>query len=107
MLEQGCKMSMLFEESGIIITGITEQGNKFRPSNWLERLASCFASFQNQKLHYNEMVKPIMHGGKKRLFLANRFSQLNPQGFQFVMDFAVRNHLQVEQVGESAFMEVA
>lgn len=100
-------VNMFSEESGVIITGLTEQGNNFRPSDWMERLASCFASFQDHKLHYNEMVKPIMYNGKQRLFLAKRFSQLNPQGFQFVMDFAMSNHLQVEQVGDSAFMEVA
>ena len=98
---------MLFEESGIIISGITEQGNKFRPSDWVERIASDFASFDKRKLHYSNLVKPIMHGGEKRLFVANRFSQLNPQGFQFVMEFAMRNHLKVEQVDVTAFSEVA
>jgi hypothetical protein len=77
---------MLFEESGIIISGITEQGNKFRPSDWVERIASDFANFEKRKLH---------------------FSQLNPQGFQFVMNFAMRNHLKVEQVEKTVFSEVA
>lgn len=98
---------MLFEESGIIISGITEQGNTFRPSDWVERIASDFASFEKHKLHYSRLVKPIMHEGEKRLFLAKRFSQLNPQGFQFVMDFAMRNHLKVEQVDATALSEVA
>ena len=98
---------MLFEESGIIISGITEQGNKFRPSDWVERIASDFASFEKRKLHYNNLVKPVMHGGEKRLFMANRFSQLNPQGFEFVVNFAMRNHLKVEQVEKTVFSEIA
>lgn len=98
---------MAIDESGFFISGVTEQGKKFRPSDWVERLASTFADFKMNRLFYCEAIKPVVQGEQKGLFVANNFAERNPQGFQFVMEFARSNCLQIESVGEHVFQDVA
>ena len=80
--------------------GVTRNGNKFRPSDWIERLATVFASFgSTQRLRYNKLIHPSVYDGLRCLFVATSLAVIDPAGFDFVMDFANSNQLQIKQVG--------
>jgi hypothetical protein len=87
---------MSIEKSGFLILGVTDNGHKFRPSDWIERIATVFASFDvQQRLRYNPMVTPVRHNEQQCLFLDKNLEGIEPAGYKFVMDFAYSNHLQI------------
>jgi hypothetical protein len=91
---------MTQEQTGYCILGITRNGNRFRPSDWVERIATAFASFgSSQRLHYNNLIRPSVYDGLRCLFVATSLAVIDPAGFDFVMDFANSNQLQVKQIG--------
>lgn len=92
---------MTKENSGHFILGITQKGNKFRPSDWVERIASVFGSFDtSQRLRYNTLVRPAIFEGLRCLFVAGSLAMLDPAGYDFVMEFANSNQLQIKQMGQ-------
>ena len=81
---------------GYLISGINSYGVKFRPSDWIERIASTFASFdERQRLQYLPNLTPRMHGGEWCLFVANELATLNPAAFEFIMNFVSSNQLKI------------
>ena len=99
-------MSNIPDEEVHVIQGIKEDGGKLRPSDWIERLSSTLASFGNdQRLKYNEYVQPCMVNGEKCLVVARGLSNKNPEMYDFVMNFAKGNKLQImtdRRVGDRA-----
>ena len=88
-------------ETGYFITGLTYTGQKFRPSDWIERVATVCGCFdENRRLHYNPMVKPFHYDGMKGLFIATRLQTLNPNAYDYVMGFSLSNNLEVLNIGE-------
>jgi hypothetical protein len=85
------------------IQGITSDGRKFRPSDWSERLCgvlSCFgpgAAGPNARLQYSSYVRPVMVGDIKCVVVDARLRDIEPMAFDFVMNFARDNGLQVSE----------
>ncbi len=90
---------MLIEEAGNYIFGINENGNKFRPSDWIERIASTIGSFDvNRRLRYNPSVMPVKYDGQHCLFVAENLVETNPSAYRYVMDFVNSNCLVVKTI---------
>lgn len=90
------------EESGYFVLGTSKNGHKFRPSDWVERIATVFASFDaGHRLRYDPMVTPASYEGQKCLFISSRLVSTNPAAYRFIMDFANSNHLLVEATGQA------
>ena len=88
---------MTIQTAGYFIFGITTQGNKFRPSDWVERIASAFGRFdQSQRLHYSPLVMPAKFDNQSCLFVAASLEKLDPAGYNFIIDFAQNNHLVIK-----------
>ncbi|MDY3331879.1 MAG: DUF3579 domain-containing protein [Pelistega sp.] len=92
----------------LIIYGLTKSGQKFRPSDWAERLAGVMAQFrppgiQSSHLTYSPYVIPNDKNGHKCLIVDERLRQLEPKAWKFVNDFATDNDLTVEVIGEAEF----
>ncbi len=88
---------MLIEKTGNCIFGINENGNKFRPSDWIERIASTYGSFDaNHRLRYNPSVKPIKLDGQSCLFIGDNFAVANPYAYSYIMGFVTSNSLVVK-----------
>jgi hypothetical protein len=86
----------------LIIEGVRENGTKFRPSDWPERISSTFAVFgKDHRLHYAPQVCPRMLNGQKVLAIEPSLQWQNPTVFQAVMKFARENNLRtrMEQDG--------
>lgn len=87
------------EEAGQYIIGVTEKGKKFRPSDWVDRIASVFGYYDaNRRLQYSPFVRPAIFEGLRCLFIASSLLIVDPAGYDFVMDFAKSNHLQIKHV---------
>ncbi|MBI5752975.1 MAG: DUF3579 domain-containing protein [Hydrogenophilales bacterium] len=79
-----------------IISGIQEDGKKLRPTDWVERISSTLASFdENHRLHYSVSVQPCLIDGDKCLVVARCLEETNPAAYEFVMEFARSNKLRI------------
>ena len=85
------------------LQGITTTGERFRPSDWSERLCGVMSSFgpgasgRNAKLKYSLYVRPVILAGIKCVVVDERLKDLEPMAFSFVMNFAKDNCLVVTE----------
>ena len=81
-----------------VIRGVTEEGKKLRPSDWIERISSTLASFgSDQRLHYSNAVAPCIIDGEKCLVVARNLNEVNPDAYDYVMNFAKSNQLCIHE----------
>lgn len=85
------------------IHGVTSSGRVFRPSDWAERLCgvmSCYqpggiATGRDAYIGYSPYVRPTLVGGVKCVVVDERLREIERMAFDFVMNFARDNDLQV------------
>lgn len=85
-----------------VILGQTLQGQRFRPSDWAERLAGVMAPYRppgsaGGHLTYSPYVIPRVIQGIKCVVIDERLRDIEPLAWKFVHDFAQDNHLQTVQ----------
>lgn len=87
----------------IIIQSLTREGNRFRPSDWVDRICSSYATFgEDRKLKYSPYLKPEMIDGIRCLSVDMQLRTANPEGFEELMQFAEENQLNIlDTEGES------
>lgn len=86
----------ILEDECIVIESVRMDGRKFRPSDWIERIATMLATFgPDHRLHYADNVQPCMINGEKCLVIGRALEQQNPGAYRFIMQFAVDNNLSV------------
>jgi hypothetical protein len=82
----------------LVITGVMQDGTLFRPSDWIERLSSILASFQvDRRLRYAQGVQPCIIDGEQCLVVARWLASTDRTSYDFVMDFARTNQLQIQE----------
>ncbi|MBN2646884.1 MAG: DUF3579 domain-containing protein [Thiotrichales bacterium] len=82
-----------------VIQGVTEDGRKFRPSDWIDRISSMGATFgDSHRLVYSDLLHPELYEGEKCLILDTELEVKNPIMFQYVMNFAKSNGLKMVEV---------
>ncbi|MDG6773206.1 DUF3579 domain-containing protein [Thiomicrorhabdus sp. ZW0627] len=82
-----------------IIQGYTEDGRKFRPSDWIDRIASMMASYGTaHRLVFSELLHPELYEGEKCLIIDTELEIKNPIMFQYVMNFVKSNKLKMSRV---------
>lgn len=82
----------------LVIHSVAEDGRRFRPSDWIERISSSVARFGfDRRLRYDDTVHPVVIGGEKCLFVSSRLREHAPQLYEHIVAFAAANHLLVEQ----------
>jgi len=87
----------------MIIQGITEDGRKFRPSDWAERMSGMLSTFgDDHRIHYSPKLRPISVEGVKCIAIDTSLAESQPGIYQQIMDFAQRNQLNI--VEESAIV---
>lgn len=80
----------------IFIQSLTRKGKKFRPSDWVDRICSSYATFgEDRKLRYSPYLKPEMIDGVRCLAVNMQLKIVNPEGFDELMQFAEHNQLMV------------
>ena len=90
-----------------IIQGITKEGRVFRPSVWAERLAgamSCFRPGAAGKagigafIGYSPYCMPTSVGDVKAVIVNEALREIEPMAWDFVVNFARDNNLQMCEV---------
>lgn len=87
----------------IIIQSLTREGKRFRPSDWVDRICSSYATFgEDRRLRYSPYLKPEMIDGVRCLAVGMQLKTANPDGFEELMQFAEENNLSIlNSKGES------
>ena len=89
----------------LFIQGITLDGKPFRPSDWAERLAGAMSCFRPEGsaggiasfIGYSPYCVPRAINGVKCVIVSAKLRDLEPMAWDFVMNFARDNQLQVTQ----------
>jgi hypothetical protein len=87
----------------VFIQGITKDGRTFRPSDWAERLAGAMSSFRpgvvgggpGAHIGYSPYCVPRLIHGIKCVIVNEALRDIEPMAWDFVMNFARDNSLQV------------
>jgi len=83
------------------IQGITSSGRPFRPSDWAERLAGALSSFRpkgsgiSAHIRYSPYCIPRVIDNVKCVIVSEALRELEPMAWDFAMNFAKDNELQV------------
>src|SRR3990167_3671826 len=86
---------MTNKKSKIIIQGVTESGEPFRPSDWAERMSGQLSTFRKHRIHYSPLLQPSMKDGYKCVILDPNLKQSNPTLYDSIMTFAKNNQLKI------------
>ncbi len=91
----------------IFVQGLTRDGKQFRPSDWVDRMCSSFATFgENRKLRYSPYLRPEVLNGVRCLAVDLQLKVVNPEGFEHVMLFAEENQLNIlDEAGANIVVE--
>ena len=87
----------------VFILGQTRDGRTFRPSDWAERLAGVMSSFRpggaqpGSHLSYSPWCMPTVIDGVKAVVVNSELRNLEPMAWDFVLNFAKDNDLQVAE----------
>lgn len=81
----------------IIIEGVTEAGEKFRPSDWAERMSGSLCTFRNRRITYSPLLQPSVKNGNQCMLLDPELKDSNPSLYESIMDFVEQNNLRVSQ----------
>ena len=79
----------------IIIEGVTEAGETFRPSDWAERMSGRLSTFRKRRIHYSPLLQPTMKDGHKCVVLDPKLKQSNLALYQSILEFAKNNKLKI------------
>lgn len=85
----------------ILIEGITESGEKFRPSDWAERMSGKLGTFEKHRIHYSPLLQPKMKDGNKCVVLDPTLQETNPELYQSILNFAKNNKLKICDIDEN------
>ncbi|HSD44598.1 MAG TPA: DUF3579 domain-containing protein [Burkholderiales bacterium] len=87
---------MAVESNEFVIVGRTRAGERFRPSDWAERLCGVMAQFGAAgPLRYSPYVYPVIVSGEKCGVVDARGAELEPLAYRFLAGFARDNDLVV------------
>ena len=87
----------------IFILGINAQGKPFRPSDWAERLAGMMCHFRpggaslGSHIQYSPWCFPTAIGGVKCVVVNRQLRDAEPMAWDFVINFARDNGLQITE----------
>ena len=89
----------------VFIQGITKDGRTFRPSDWAERLAGAMSCFRpggtvggpGAFIGYSPYCVPRVIAGVKFVIVNEALKDIEPMAWDFVMNFARDNELQVSE----------
>lgn len=89
----------------IFIQGLTKDGKTFRPSDWAERLAGAMSCFRPEGsvggrgafIGYSPYCVPRVINGVKCVIVNEALKSVEPMAWDFVMNFARDNNLQVAE----------
>jgi hypothetical protein len=84
------------ETDSFVIRGLTRDGQRFRPSDWAERLCGVMSRFGSDgRMRYSPYVQPRHQDGVPCVIVDGRLNALEPLAYRFLVSFARENELQL------------
>ncbi|MDH5327748.1 MAG: DUF3579 domain-containing protein [Gammaproteobacteria bacterium] len=78
----------------IVIEGITQNGRKFRPSDWAERMSGALSTFgRDQRIRYSPLLRPMTINGVKCVSVDPLLKETYPEMYTYIMSWVDNNHL--------------
>lgn len=77
----------------LIIEGKTQQGQKFHPSDWAERMSGSLSTFRNRRIIYSPLLRPAVKNGNKCVILDEALKKNHPSLYKSILEFAQKNNL--------------
>ena len=91
----------------LIIEGVREDGSRFRPSDWIERISATLATFgPDHRLRYACGVQPKIINGQKCLVLDAALREQDPAAYEYVLAFAKANQLRIQEINAPPLEDV-
>jgi hypothetical protein len=79
-----------------VLVGRTRAGERFRPTDWAERLFGVMAQFAVAgAMRYSPYTYPVIVGGEKCVVADARLAAVEPPAFRFFEGFACASDLEV------------
>lgn len=96
MRTAGYQITMTNVSAKITMKGLTNDGKKFRPSDWAERLTASVATFsRGRRMIFHPGVNMVTINGISCVVVDADLEQQDPMLFGFLMDFGKGNNLQI------------
>ena len=96
LAERFCRSDMSDQTDEFVIRGVTLAGKPFRPSDWAERLCGVMAAFgSGGRMQYSPYVHPMTSAGVKCVVVDVRLKEIEPMAYNFLLQFARDNELEV------------
>ena len=98
------------ENCVLIIFGVTSTGEKFRPSDWIERFCGVMAPYDTsyqalgervniQKgMGYSDLVFPTTYKEERVVLVMEKLNDIEPLAWEFVLNFIKENNLKTENL---------
>ena len=80
-------------QNKLVIQGVTEDGKKFRPSDWAERICGNLCTFRNRRMYYSPLLRPAVIDGIKCMIVDPTLSDSHPELYLEITAFAEKNKL--------------
>ncbi len=84
----------------IVIRSFRNDGSRFRPSDWIERVSSTLVTYNKYPEHDflpSVTARPCIIDGEKCFVVNSQLAQVNPNAYDFIMQFAFSNNLSIKQ----------
>lgn len=81
--------------SKIVIEGVTQDGQPFRPSDWAERMSGSLSTFRNHRIYYSPLLRPSVQNENKCVILDKALKDSNPALYEQILEFAHKNKLKI------------
>lgn len=91
-----------YPQTTLVIRGVTEDGQKFRPSDWAERLCGHLSTFRNRRIYFSRLLRPAVRDGIKCVIVEPELALQHPKIYRLVCDFARTNQLPMEPIKADA-----
>lgn len=78
-----------------LILGVTQDNQRFRPSDWAERLCGALACYKNGRWVYSKHVHPVIRQSGICVLVEGELKDTDPDAYKFIMGFAYDNRLKV------------
>lgn len=96
-------MTNLAQSPLFVIYGVTSEGQRFRPSDWAERLAGVLSPYRPPTdgpccpISYSPFAVPNRIDGVPCVVIDHRLREIEPLAWKFAVDFAHDNRLKTAE----------
>lgn len=95
---RGKGITMANQSEKLVIESVREDGKRFRPSDWIERISANSATFgRDHRLHYSPSVQPKIIAGEKCLVVSQSLQHQDPDTYSYIVRFARSNGLRCHE----------